>query len=169
MAILLDRKKIFDVDHRTPKDPYYVLEMLPYPSGNLHMGHIRNYSLGDALSRFARSQGKEVLYVMAWDAFGMPAENAAMQNKTNPQQWTQNNIAQMRQAIKKLGFSYDWRREIATCEPTYYAFEQEMFLSFLEKGIAYKKTSWVNWDPVDQLFWLMNRLSKGGDGVPMRL
>ncbi|MEW5703985.1 MAG: leucine--tRNA ligase [Pseudomonadota bacterium] len=128
---------------------YYVLEMFPYPSGHIHMGHVRNYTLGDVVARFKRAQGYNVLHPMGWDAFGMPAENAAIEHKTHPATWTAANIAHMRDQLKAMGLSYDWSRELASCTPDYYRHEQKMFLDFLKKGLAYRKESWVNWDPVD--------------------
>ncbi len=136
-----------NIDNNNPK--YYVLEMLPYPSGKLHMGHVRNYSIGDALARFKKAQGYNVLHPMGWDAFGLPAENAAIENGSHPLEWTIENINNMKRELKSLGFSYDWSREINTCLPEYYKHEQEIFLDFLNKGIAYQKESFVNWDPVD--------------------
>ncbi|MFZ2627489.1 MAG: leucine--tRNA ligase [Rugosibacter sp.] len=132
------------------KPKYYCLSMFPYPSGRLHMGHVRNYTIGDVLSRYHRMRGYNVLQPMGWDAFGLPAENAAMQNKTPPAQWTDDNIAYMKQQLQSLGFALDWQRELATCKPEYYKWNQWLFLRMLEKGIAYKKTQVVNWDPVDQ-------------------
>ena len=129
---------------------YYCLSMFPYPSGRLHMGHVRNYTIGDVLSRFMRMQGANVLQPMGWDAFGLPAENAAMANGVPPAQWTRDNIAYMKRQLEALGFAIDWRREVATCDPPYYRWNQWLFLRMLEKGIAYKKTGVVNWDPVDQ-------------------
>jgi leucyl-tRNA synthetase len=131
------------------KEKYYVLEMFPYPSGNIHMGHVRNYTLGDVLARTRRAQGYHVLHPMGWDAFGLPAENAAIQKKLHPGDWTMSNIATMREQLKSIGLSYDWSRELATCTPEYYQHEQLFFLKMLEAGIAYRKESWVNWDPVD--------------------
>lgn len=128
---------------------YYVLEMFPYPSGRMHMGHLRNYSLGDAIARFRRANGYDVLYPMGWDAFGLPAENAAIENASLPAAWTIQNIAAMRQQMESIGLSYDWEREQATCLPDYYRHEQEFFISFWENGLAYQKESYVNWDPVD--------------------
>jgi len=136
------------VDLERPK--FYVLEMFPYPSGRIHMGHVRNYTLGDVVARFKRAQGFNVLHPMGWDAFGMPAENAAIENNVHPAQWTTANIDSMRDQLKPMGLSYDWDREFATCQPEYYRFEQKMFLDFLKKGIAYRKQSSVNWDPIDQ-------------------
>ena len=130
-------------------DPYYVLEMFPYPSGNIHMGHVRNYTMGDVVARFKRLQGYDVLHPMGWDSFGLPAENAAIENNAHPQAWTRANIDHMKRQLKKLGLSIDWNQEISTCEPAYYKHEQKMFLDFLKKGLAYRKQAVVNWDPVD--------------------
>jgi leucyl-tRNA synthetase len=131
------------------KPDYYALEMFPYPSGNIHMGHVRNYTLGDVTARFKRALGYNVLYPMGWDAFGLPAENAAIQRGVHPAVWTYQNIATMRDQLKSIGLSYDWSREIATCAPDYYQHEQRFFLEFLERGLAYRKESFVNWDPID--------------------
>ncbi|MEO5335419.1 MAG: leucine--tRNA ligase [Magnetospirillum sp. WYHS-4] len=136
-----------EVDPARPK--YYVLEMFPYPSGRIHMGHVRNYTLGDVVARFKRAQGFNVLHPMGWDAFGLPAENAAIENEVHPAKWTRENIATMRGQLQSMGFSYDWDREVATCEPEYYRHEQKMFLDFLKAGLVYRKESWVNWDPVE--------------------
>ncbi len=132
------------------KPKYYCLSMFPYPSGKLHMGHVRNYTIGDVLTRHHRMRGYNVLQPMGWDAFGLPAENAAIQNKVPPAQWTYDNIAYMKKQLQSLGFAIDWERELATCKPDYYKWNQWLFLRMLEKGIAYKKTQIVNWDPVDQ-------------------
>ncbi len=142
-------KNTFAVSDKSDKPKYYVLEMFPYPSGNIHMGHVRNYTLGDVVARVKRAQGFNVLHPMGWDAFGLPAENAAIQNRSHPADWTLANIATMREQLKKCGLSYDWSREVATCLPEYYKHEQAFFLKFLEAGLAYRKEAEVNWDPVD--------------------
>jgi leucyl-tRNA synthetase len=140
--------KLYAADpHDSTKKKYYVLEMLPYPSGALHMGHVRNYSIGDALARYMWMNGYNVLHPMGWDSFGLPAENAAIQNNTPPRQWTLNNIAKMKAQMNRLGFAYDWSREVTTCLPEYYRWNQWFFLKFYEKGLAYRKKSRVNWCP----------------------
>ena len=139
----------FTVAEDKDRPKYYVLEMFPYPSGRIHMGHVRNYTLGDVVARYKRARGYNVLHPMGWDAFGLPAENAAIANKVPPAQWTRDNIATMRRQLKTMGLSYDWSREIATCAPEYYRHEQKMFLDFLETGLAYRTESWVNWDPAE--------------------
>jgi leucyl-tRNA synthetase len=144
-----DEQQSFKADDASTKPRSYVLEMFPYPSGRIHIGHVRNYSMGDVLARFRRMTGHEVLHPMGWDAFGMPAENAAMEKKVHPGSWTRDNIANMRAQLKKLGFAIDWSRELATCEPDYYGHEQALFLDMLEAGLVYRKESAVNWDPVD--------------------
>ena len=139
------------IAHRDPARPkYYVLEMFPYPSGRIHMGHLRNYALGDLIARYKRARGYNVLHPMGWDAFGLPAENAAMEQGVHPNSWTRANIATMRDQFKSMGLSIDWSREVTTCDPAYYAHEQRIFLSFLAAGLAYRQEGWVNWDPVDQ-------------------
>ena len=139
----------FASTHLSGQPKYYVLEMFPYPSGRIHMGHVRNYALGDVVARFKRAKGFNVLHPMGWDAFGLPAENAAIERGVHPGNWTIENIAAMRAQLKTMGLSYDWDREIATCTPDYYKHEQKMFLEFLKAGLAYRKESWVNWDPVE--------------------
>ena len=131
------------------RQKYYVLEMFPYPSGKIHMGHVRNYAQGDVVARYRRAKGYNVLHPMGWDAFGMPAENAAMEHNVHPAKWTYENIAHMRGQLKQMGLSLDWSREFATCDPDYYGQEQKMFLDFMETDLVYRKESWVNWDPVD--------------------
>jgi leucyl-tRNA synthetase len=140
----------FVVDEQSPKPKFFCLSMLPYPSGALHMGHVRNYTIGDVISRYQRMQGRNVLQPMGWDAFGLPAENAAIKNNTAPAQWTYANIEHMRAQLATLGYAIDWSREFATCRPDYYVHEQRMFLRLFKKGLAYRKQSVVNWDPVDQ-------------------
>jgi len=137
----------FEADADPSKPKYYVLEMLPYPSGTMHMGHMRNYTIGDVVARFRRMQGFHVIHPMGWDAFGLPAENAAIQRGIHPREWTNTNIASFKRVMRRFGFSYDWRREISTCEPEYYHWNQWFFLRMLEKGIAYRKRSRVNWCP----------------------
>lgn len=140
----------FAVDEDPSKEKFYCLSMFPYPSGKLHMGHVRNYTLGDVVARYQRLQGKNVLQPIGWDAFGLPAENAAIQHKTAPAAWTYDNIKYMREQLNRLGFGYDWKREIATCHPEYYRWEQWFFTKLYEKGLVYKKNATVNWDPIDQ-------------------
>ncbi len=138
-------EKIFQVTEDASRRKYYCLEMFPYPSGKIHMGHVRNYSIGDVVARYKRMRGFNVLHPMGWDAFGMPAENAAIEHRTHPAQWTRQNMDAMRTQLKKMGFSYDWDREVATCVPEYYRWEQLVFLRMFERGLAYKKKSLVNW------------------------
>jgi leucyl-tRNA synthetase len=142
-------KDVFVTHNDDPRDKYYVLEMFPYPSGRIHMGHVRNYAMGDVVARFKRAKGFNVLHPMGWDAFGMPAENAAIQNKVHPKDWTYENIATMREQLKIMGLSLDWSREFATCDVAYYKQQQALFLKFLEAGLVYRKNAKVNWDPVD--------------------
>jgi leucyl-tRNA synthetase len=145
-----EERGIFATRNDDPRPRYYVLEMFPYPSGRIHMGHVRNYAMGDVVARYKRARGFNVLHPMGWDAFGMPAENAAMERKVHPRTWTYDNIAAMRAQLKSMGLSLDWRREIATCDPSYYKHQQRMFLDFLRAGLVERKQSKVNWDPVDQ-------------------
>jgi len=142
-------QRLFEVDAEPGRPKYYVLEMYPYPSGKLHVGHVRNYTIGDLVARYRRAQGFNVLHPMGWDAFGLPAENAAMAENIHPAVWTHENIRTMREQLERMGFGYDWSREIATCHPEYYRHQQKMFLDFLAAGLAYRKESWVNWDPVE--------------------
>ncbi|MBB3693867.1 leucine--tRNA ligase [Sphingomonas sp. BK580] len=144
-----DESQTFAARDDSPKPRSYVLEMFPYPSGKIHMGHVRNYTMGDVLARFRRMTGHEVLHPMGWDAFGMPAENAAMEKKVHPGEWTRQNIAAMKAQLKRLGFALDWSRELATCDPSYYGHEQSLFLDFYLAGLVFRKESAVNWDPVD--------------------
>lgn len=144
-----DEKNVFHVTEDASKKKYYVMEMFPYPSGRIHMGHVRNYSLGDVVARYRKAQGFNVLHPMGWDAFGLPAENAAIERGAHPKDWTYENIAAMRVQMKQMGLSLDWSREVTTCSPDYYKHEQKMFLDFLKKGLAYRKEMMVNWDPVD--------------------
>jgi leucyl-tRNA synthetase len=145
-----EQQRVFAASENAPGEKFYCLCMFPYPSGRLHMGHVRNYTIGDVLARFMRMQGRNVLQPMGWDAFGLPAENAAMSNKVPPAKWTRQNIAYMRKQMQSLGFAIDWERELATCDASYYRWNQWLFLRMLEAGIAYRKTGVVNWDPVDQ-------------------
>ena len=145
-----DAQKSFEVSEQPGKDTFYCLSMFPYPSGKLHMGHVRNYTIGDVIARYQRMQGKNVLQPMGWDAFGMPAENAAMKNKVAPAKWTYENIDYMRSQLKSLGLAVDWTREVTTCKPDYYRWEQWLFTRLYEKGVIYRKNGTVNWDPVDQ-------------------
>ncbi|MCX7354040.1 MAG: leucine--tRNA ligase [Alphaproteobacteria bacterium] len=146
---LWEQRGTFAVKADSSRPKYYVLEMFPYPSGRIHMGHVRNYTLGDVVARYKRARGFNVLHPMGWDAFGLPAENAAREQKVHPAKWTYDNIATMRGELKRMGLSLDWSREIATCHPGYYAHQQRLFLDFLQAGLAYRKESFVNWDPVD--------------------
>ena len=145
-----DENKVFSTKVDKSKKKFYCLEMFPYPSGKIHMGHVRNYTIGDVLARFKALQGFNVLHPMGWDSFGMPAENAARQNNLDPKTWTESNIKTMRSQLKKLGLSIDWDKEISTCSPDYYKHQQEFFLDLYDKGLVYRKENYVNWDPVDQ-------------------
>ena len=139
----------FKAERSADKPKYYVLEMFPYPSGRIHMGHVRNYTMGDVIARYKISTGHNVLHPMGWDAFGMPAENAAMASGGHPKDWTYQNIADMKAQMQPLGLSIDWTREFATCDPEYYGQQQALFIDFLEKGLIYRKKAVVNWDPID--------------------
>ena len=143
-------KHCYKVEVNSKKKKFYVLEMFPYPSGRIHMGHLRNYTIGDVTARFYKLLGFNVLHPMGWDSFGMPAENAAIENKTNPRGWTEKNITNMKIQLKKIGLSFDWNREISTCDEKYYKHQQKIFIDFFNNGLVYKKDSFVNWDPVDK-------------------
>ena len=145
-----DQNKTFSSKVDINKKKFYCLEMFPYPSGKIHMGHVRNYTIGDVLSRYKILQGFNVLHPMGWDAFGMPAENAARENNLDPKDWTNQNISTMKNQLKKLGLSIDWDREISTCSEDYYKHQQLFFLELLEKGLVYRKENYVNWDPIDE-------------------
>ena len=143
-------KNIFKTHIKKDKKKFYCLEMFPYPSGKIHMGHVRNYTIGDVLARFKILNGFNVLHPMGWDSFGMPAENAAKQNNLDPKEWTNRNIKTMKNQLKKLGLSLDWEREISTCDKEYYKHQQNFFLELFDKGLVYRKENYVNWDPVDE-------------------
>ncbi|MDC1541000.1 leucine--tRNA ligase [Candidatus Pelagibacter ubique] len=147
---LWEEEKVFSTKVDKNKKKFYCLEMFPYPSGKIHMGHVRNYTIGDVLARYKTLQGYNVLHPMGWDSFGMPAENAARQNNLDPKTWTESNIKIMRSQLKKLGLSIDWDKEISTCSPEYYKHQQEFFLDLYDKGLVYRKENYVNWDPVDE-------------------
>ena len=145
-----DQNQTFKSEIKKDKKKFYCLEMFPYPSGNIHMGHVRNYTIGDVLARYKMMKNFNVLHPMGWDSFGMPAENAAKQNNLDPKSWTEKNISNMKNQLKKLGLSIDWEKEISTCSPDYYKHQQKIFLEFYDKGLVYRKENYVNWDPVDQ-------------------
>ena len=143
-----EKNKVFKTT-KTKDKKFYCLEMFPYPSGNIHMGHVRNYTLGDVIANFKRLNGYNVLHPMGWDAFGLPAENASIQNNLHPRDWTLKNISSMKSQLQRLGLSIDWDKEISTCDETYYKHQQILFSIFYNRGIAYKKESYINWDPID--------------------
>ena len=145
-----EENQSFKAQTNKNKKKFYCLEMFPYPSGKIHMGHVRNYTIGDVLARYKSLQGYNVLHPMGWDSFGMPAENAARQNNLDPKSWTESNISNMKRQLKKLGLSIDWEREISTCSSEYYKHQQKFFLELYDKGLVYRKEQYVNWDPVDQ-------------------
>ncbi len=155
-------QKTFKVTEDPAKQKYYLLEMFPYPSGRIHMGHVRNYSIGDVVGRFKRMRGFNVLHPMGWDAFGMPAENAAIKNNCHPAAWTYENMAYMRDQLKQMGLSYDWDRELATCDVSYYRWEQKLFLEMYKRGLAYKKQSFVNWCPSCETVLANEQVEDGG-------
>ena len=156
-----NRLELFKSQAEVKKKKYYVLEMFPYPSGRIHMGHVRNYTMGDVVARYKRAKGYNVLHPMGWDAFGMPAENAAMENDVHPSEWTHQNINTMRDQLKPMGLSIDWSREFATCDSSYYGHQQEMFLDMLDAGLAYRKNAIVNWDPVDKTVLANEQVEEG--------
>ena len=163
-------RRTFHVENDTSRPKYYVMEMFPYPSGRIHMGHVRNFTLGDVVARYKRSAGFNVLHPMGWDAFGLPAENAAFEANVHPGVWTRQNIQTMKRQLESVGLSYDWDRELSTCEPDYYKHEQAMFLDFLEAGFAYRKESWVNWDPAENTVLANEQVVDGKgwrSGVPV--
>ncbi|MFA6056077.1 MAG: class I tRNA ligase family protein, partial [Thermodesulfovibrionales bacterium] len=140
-------RKLHATETASTREGFYCLEMFPYPSGEIHMGHVRNYSIGDVIARYKRMRGYNVLHPMGWDSFGLPAENAAIKHGVHPSKWTQKNIENMKKQLNRMGLSYDWEREVTTCKPEYYRWNQWFFIKMLEKGLAYRKFSFVNWCP----------------------
>ena len=164
-----EAEKAFEAQTDISKPKYYVLEMFPYPSGRLHMGHVRNYTMGDVIARYKMSTGHNVLHPMGWDAFGMPAENAAMASGGHPKEWTYSNIEVMKSQMRPMGWTLDWTREFATCDPDYYGKQQELFLDFLDAGLVYRKNAVVNWDPVDMTVLANEQVETGVDGAQGQL
>ena len=164
-----EKNKTFSSGIDVNKKKFYCLEMFPYPSGKIHMGHVRNYTIGDVLARYKTLQGYNVLHPMGWDSFGMPAENAARQNKLDPKTWTEKNISVMRSQLKKLGLSIDWDKEISTCSSDYYKHQQEFFLELYDKGLVYRKESYVNWDPIDNTVLANEQVLMARDGAQVQL
>ena len=158
-----DKEKIYQTAADRQKPKYYVLEMFPYPSGKIHMGHVRNYTMGDVIARYKKHNGFNVLHPMGWDAFGMPAENAAMEHDIHPGTWTYQNISEMKNQLKPMGLSIDWSREFATCDEDYYKYQQELFIDMMNEDLVYRKNSMVNWDPVDKTV-LANEQVENGKG-----
>jgi len=156
-----EREGIYVARDDDPRPKYYVLEMLPYPSGDLHVGHAKNYVLGDAIARIHRMRGQNVVHPMGWDAFGLPAENAAIQRGIDPETWTRENIENMRRQLRLMGTSYDWTREIASCDPEYYRWNQWFFIRMFERGLAYKREAPVNWCPVDRTVLANEQVENG--------
>ena len=145
-----EKNKTFQTKKNSEKLNYYVLEMFPYPSGRIHMGHVRVYTLGDVLARYKRATGHNVFHPMGWDSFGMPAENAAFENNIHPREWTEKNISNMKEQLKSMGISYDWSKEISTCDNNYIEHQQKLFIKLFEAKLVYKKEAWANWDPKEK-------------------
>ncbi len=163
-----NERGIFRTRNDDPRPKFFVMEMFPYPSGRIHIGHGRNYVMGDVLARYKRMQGFNVLHPMGWDSFGLPAENAAIERGIHPKSWTYENIASMKEQLQLLGLSLDWNREVATCDPSYYAEQQRLFLDLFENDLAYRKESEVNWDPVDNTVLANEQVIDGAAGARAR-